>query len=141
MQAREIMSSDVACCTPETPLRQVALMMVEHDCGAIPVVRDGKDKRLVGIITDRDITCRTVAQGKNPLELTARDCLSSDLVWIEAEADVDDCVELMEQKQVRRIPVVDSGGSCCGIIAQADIARNELEDETLELVREVSQPV
>ena len=67
MQTKEIMTSDPACCGPETPLPEVARLMVERDCGEIPVLDE--NRRPVGVITDRDITCRTVAEGKNPLEL------------------------------------------------------------------------
>src|SRR5688500_19096728 len=70
MQVREIMTSDPACCTPDTNLQDVACMMIECDCGAIPVVDDLDSGRVIGMITDRDITCRTVAQRKNPLDLT-----------------------------------------------------------------------
>ena len=132
------MSKDPACCTRETSLQDVAILMVEHDCGEIPVV-DNKSKRPVGVVTDRDITCRTVALGKNPLELRARDCMSSPAVTATPETAVDDCLQLMEENQLRRVPVVDESGCCCGIVSQADIAARASKGEAGEMVKEVSR--
>jgi CBS domain-containing protein len=134
------MTETPACCGADTSLQQVARLMIEHDCGAIPVI-EGRDRaKPVGIITDRDITCRAVAMGKNPLELTARDCMSSPVCTIEPSADVNECCDSLEQNQVRRILVVDSDGCCCGIVSQADVARHASSRKTAEVVKEVSQP-
>jgi CBS domain-containing protein len=132
------MSTNPACCGPETSLQDVARMMVDHDCGEIPVV--DRDNRPVGVITDRDITCRTVAQGRNPLELHARDCMSSPVVTGTPDMDVDECCRKMEHHMIRRLPIVDAQGSCCGIVSQADIARSASARDTAELVRDVSAP-
>lgn len=140
MQVKEIMTKDVACCTPETGLRDVASLMVEHDCGAIPVVDDERSRRPVGVITDRDIACRTVAQGKNPLELTAGDCMTAECVTVSPDADVEDCCQVMEENQIRRVAVVDERGSCCGVVVQADIVEHVGRRETAEVVQEVSRP-
>jgi predicted transcriptional regulator len=77
---------------------------VEHDCGEIPVVDNMQSKRPVGVVTDRDITIRTVALGKNPLDLRARDCMSSPAVTVTPETSVEDCCNLMEENQLRRFP-------------------------------------
>lgn len=141
MRVRDIMTEQVACCTPETSLREVAQMMVDCNCGAIPVVADQQSKRLVGMITDRDIVCRAIAQGRNPQELSVRDCMSSeDIACVLPDSDVNECERLMEDYQVRRIPVVDENNCVCGIVAQADIARHAAKEETAEVVKEVSQP-
>lgn len=137
MQTQEIMTTDPACCSPDTPLPEVARLMVEHDCGEIPVV--DADKKPLGVVTDRDITCRTVAEGKNPLELTARDCMSSPVVTVTPETSVDDCCKVMEENQVRRVPVVDESGACCGMVSQADVAQRGSKEETAEVVKEVSR--
>jgi CBS domain-containing protein len=139
MKVKEIMSKDPACCTRETSLQDVAVLMVEHDCGEIPVVDSMQSKRPVGVITDRDITVRSVALGKNPLELRARDCMSSPAVTVSPESGVDECCRLMEENQLRRIPVVDQSGCCCGIVSQADIARHASEDDAGEVVKEISE--
>lgn len=138
MQTKDIMTESPACCGPDTPLSEVARMMVEHDCGEIPVVDEGK--KPVGVVTDRDITCRTVAEGQNPLELTARDCMSSPVVTVTPDTSVDDCCKAMEENQVRRVPVVDESGACCGMVSQADVAQRGSKDETADVVKEVSRP-
>ena len=139
MNVSEIMTKDPACCGPDTSLQEVAQLMVEHDCGCIPVV-DGEDSKIpVGMITDRDICCRVVAEGKNPLDLTAQDAMTSTVVSVTPETSLDECCKIMEDAQIRRIAVVDANGSCCGIVAQADIAANATSKETAEVVQEVSK--
>ena len=140
LQVKDVMTQDPICCTPETNLREVAHLMMEHDCGEIPVVDSEKTMNLVGVITDRDITCRTVALGKNPLEMTAGECMSSPSVNVTPETSLEECCKTMEVRLVRRIPVVDETGSCCGIVSQADIARNAPKEETGEVVKQISQP-
>jgi CBS domain-containing protein len=139
MKVSEVMTKDPACCTPETGLKEVARLMVEHDCGEIPVVDNMQSKRPVGVVTDRDITIRTVALGKNPLELRARDCMSSPAVTVTPETGFDDCCALMEDNQLRRVPVVDESGRCCGIVSQADVARHASKSDAGELVKDVSR--
>jgi CBS domain-containing protein len=136
---RNIMTKDPSCCSPDTGLQEVAHMMVEKDCGCIPIV-DSSTRAPIGIITDRDITCRVVANGKNPLNMTVRDCMTEDCVTISEDAEIKECLRLMEEHRIRRILVVDSLGKCCGIIAQADIARLGDKKKTAEVVQEVSQP-
>jgi CBS domain-containing protein len=128
MHVREIMSKDLACCTPDTTLPEVARLMVEHDCGAIPVVDDPKHKAPLGILTDRDIVCRAIAQGKDPCGMTAGDCMTAAVLAVHPDTDVQECERLMRQHQVRRVLVTDADGCCCGIIAQADIANCRPED-------------
>jgi CBS domain-containing protein len=140
MTVREVMTSDPACCQPETNLQEVARMMEENDCGCIPVVRDERSRELVGVVTDRDIAMRAVAQGKNPVEMTAEQVMSSPVATATPEESVEDCCATMEKQQVRRVPVVDASGGCCGMVAQADIARRSGEAEAGEVVREVSRP-
>lgn len=82
MQVKDVMTANPACCTAETNLREVAQLMVEHDCGEIPVVANKDTKKPVGVVTDRDIVCRTVAKGTNPLDLTAADCMSQPCVTV-----------------------------------------------------------
>ncbi|MCI0415772.1 CBS domain-containing protein [bacterium] len=137
---RHIMTKNPTCCTPQTPLQEVAKMMVQHDCGCIPVLDGSGSGTPVGTITDRDITCRTLAQGKNPLELAVQDCMTSDCVTIHEDAGLNECVELMEKKKIRRIVVVDSFGKCCGIVSQADIALTGDKKKTGEVVQKVSEP-
>lgn len=135
--ARDVMTRDPACCTPHSTLDQVAKLMVQNNCGEIPVV-DVNDQ-LIGVITDRDIVCRAVADGKNPMAHTVDTCMSQPVVTVWADASLDDVVSTMEKHQIRRVPVVDERGCCAGIISQADVARAEPLPEVGALVREVSR--
>ncbi len=139
MLVKEIMSTNPACCKAETSLQEVAKMMVTNDCGCIPVVENNAHNKLIGVITDRDITCRTVAEGKNPLELTAADVMTKKVFTVTPKTSVEDCLNLMETKQIRRVAVIDDAGNCCGIVAQADIAINIGNHKTAELVQKVSE--
>ena len=135
--ARDFMTSDPACCRPHTMLDQVAKMMVQYDCGEIPVL-DVTD-RPIGVVTDRDIVCRLVAEGKNPMAYPAETCMSESVVTVQADAPIREVVATMEQHQVRRVPVVDDRGCCIGIISQADVASVAPAGQVGELVREVSR--
>ena len=135
--AREIMTPTPAVCTPHTTLDEVAKLMRQNDCGEIPVVDSAE--RPIGVITDRDIVCRVVAEGKNPSAYTAEGCMSQPVVTVALDASVEDVITTMEKHRIRRVPVVDDQGACAGIIAQADVAWTERLNEVGELVREVSR--
>lgn len=135
--ARDVMTPNPACCSPNATLDEVAKLMVENDCGEIPVV-DTSD-RPIGVVTDRDIVCRAVAEGKNPTGHTVESVMSKPVVTVRADAPVDEVVATMERHQIRRVPVVDGGGCCTGIIAQADIASDAPSEKSAELLREVSR--
>jgi CBS domain-containing protein len=137
MKIQDIMTANPACCETDTGLGEVARLMVDNDCGEIPVLRGGKP---VGVITDRDITARAVAAGRNPLEMRAGDLMSSPVITVTPDTDVDECCETMEEHQIRRIPVVDDSGSCCGMVSQADIAKHASARKTAEVLKEVSRP-
>lgn len=138
-KARDIMTKDPAFCTPDTDLKSVAQMMCQHDCGEIPVVDSPESRKPIGVITDRDITCRTLGQGRDPFDLKASDCMSSPPVTVKEDASLDDCCRLLEEHQIRRIPVVDDSGRLCGIVAQADIALKAPPGRVQHVVRQVSQ--
>ena len=139
MNVRALMTPNPACCTPATTVREAARLMVEHDCGEIPVVRADDDRTLVGVITDRDIVCRVVAKGKDPAEMSVEHAMSTPVVTVTEDASLDDTLKTMELHQIRRVPVVDARGTICGIVSQADIAIGAPPQETAELVREVSR--
>lgn len=140
MKVRDIMTSDPACCTRDTRLEDVARMMVERDCGEIPVVSSARNPVPIGVITDRDIVTRAVATGRNPVDMTASEVMTAPVVTTTPEASLEDCARMFAENQVRRVPVVDSEGQCCGIVAQADLALAAPEKVTVEVVRVVSQP-
>jgi CBS domain-containing protein len=135
MKVSDVMTRNPACCTPATSLQEVAHQMLEHDCGAIPVCdADGKP---IGMVTDRDIVIRAVAKGQNPVELTAKDCMSAPAVTVHQDADLDQAIDALEDHALRRVVVVDDDGKVCGMVAQADIAEIS-EEEAGELVHAVS---
>lgn len=136
--ARDVMTPDPACCSPDTTLDQVAKMMAQNDCGEIPVI-DTSD-RPIGVVTDRDIVCRVVAEEKNPAAHTAESCMTEPVVSVRDSASIDEVVSTMEAHQIRRVIVTDDDGACVGIIAQADIAGSASPRSTSELVTEISKP-
>jgi CBS domain-containing protein len=134
--ARDVMTSDPACCSPDSTLDLVARMMVQNDCGEIPVV--DRSNRPIGVVTDRDIVCRSVAEGHNPAAHTAQSVMSQPVVTVRGDADLDAVIATMEKHRIRRVPVVDDDGCCAGIIAQADIATGSPTEKSAELVRTLS---
>ena len=134
--ARDVMTQDPACCLPGTTLDQVAKMMVENNCGEIPIV--DSSNRPIGVVTDRDIVCRVVAEGKNPTAYPAETCMTTPVVTVRGSASIDDVIATMETHQIRRVPVVDDDGACIGIVAQADIAI-EAPRKTGDMVSQISR--
>jgi CBS domain-containing protein len=142
MQVKDLMTAEPAFCTQHSSLVDVARMMRDYDCGAIPVVDDASvGKKLIGIITDRDIVVRGLAHGNGAAASSAGDCMSLVVATVSLDDSLEDCAQLMETHQIRRIPVVDYGGNCCGIVSQADLARNAQLRDIGRVVREVSLPL
>jgi CBS domain-containing protein len=135
--ARDVMTGNPACCTLRTTLDEVAKLMAANNCGEIPVV-DMADQ-IIGVVTDRDIVCRVVAEGKNPMAYTVDSCMSGPVITVRADAPLEDVVATMEQHQIRRVPVVDERGSCVGIISLADVSWTGAPRAVAQLVREVSR--
>lgn len=141
MTVQSVMTANPACCTPTSSLHQVAMLMRDNDCGQIPVI-DGHDSgRPVGVVTDRDIAIRVLAAGKNPLESSAGDCMSTPCVTVRHDTSLADCCALMESSKIRRVPVVDANGRVCGIVSLADVARCADAATTIDVVKEVSAAV
>jgi len=140
MQVKEVMTADPVCCTPDTPIPVVARMMVDNDCGEIPVIDDKASKLPIGVITDRDIVCRVVAKDINPQGTIAIDCMTKPCVTVTPDMSIEECCRILEDNQIRRVLVVDAGGSCCGIVALADVALQTKKNVAGEVVKEVSEP-
>lgn len=143
MQVKEIMSRDPQCCTPDDTLRNAARLMADHDCGCLPVVEETERKGVVGVITDRDITVRGVAKGKSP-DSKVNDVMSPSPSCCKADDDIEEVERIMTERQVRRVPVIDSDGRVVGIIAQADLARDNRaasDREVGRIVEKISEPV
>ena len=141
MKVKDVMSRNPTCCTADCSLESIARIMADRDCGAIPIVGDLATRFPLGIVTDRDIVLRAVACGRNPAMLMARDCMTAPPLTISEDADLKSCIELLEERQIRRIVVVDLAGRIVGIVAQADIATSASKRQAGELLREVSRSV
>ncbi len=140
MKVSELMTRRPSCATPEMVLSKVAKMMADENVGSVPVVESKDSGKIVGVVTDRDIVLRAVARAKNPLEMSAGDVMTKDVVTVHDQDDVQDVARLMEKHQVRRVPVVDENGKVCGIVAQADIALKASDKTTADVVQSVSKP-
>ena len=125
MKVREIMTTEVATAQPDSTLEEVASMMKAEDTGAIPVLDEDE---LVGIITDRDIVVRCIAEGRDATETNVEDILTEDLATIEPDADVEEAARLMSERQIRRLPVVEDG-VLVGVVSLGDIAIKEVDEE------------
>ncbi|HET6778023.1 MAG TPA: CBS domain-containing protein [Gemmatimonadales bacterium] len=142
MRVKQIMTPDPASCTPETSVGEAATLMRDNDCGSIPVVENTTSRRLVGTVTDRDLAIRVLADGKGP-DVLVREVMTPDPVTCVPEDEVEDLRQVMIERQVRRIPVVDTDGKLVGIVAQADIAREDgaaSDREVGRIVEAISEP-
>lgn len=141
MQAQDIMSADPVCVTPQTSMEDAARLMKDHDVGVLPVVSEEGSRRLVGVITDRDITVRHVAEGHSSSDCPVSEAMSENVKTCRTDTAVEDVMETMGREQVRRIPIVDERGSLVGMVSQADVvleARDEKKAE--EMVENISKP-
>ena len=140
MKAQDIMARNPSVVTPETRLSEAAKMMKTEDVGILPVVESKGSKKLVGVITDRDIAIRHVAEGHTG-DCPVREAMTEGVRTAKAHDDVDDVMELMGKEQVRRIPITDDRGDLLGIVSQADIVRKAKSDDKAEAtVEKISQP-
>jgi len=133
---KDAMTADVKTAGPSQSLTDVARLMKQEDVGSVPVV-DGE--RLVGVVTDRDIVVRGIADGSDPHAIKAGDIASRDVVTVRPDDDLDAALRLMAQHQVRRLPVVDDG-QLVGVVAQADVAHEAKEKDVGHVVEEISRP-
>lgn len=121
MKAQELMTKDPACCTAEDTVQHAAKLMAEHDCGCIPVVDDTEARHLVGVVTDRDLACRGLAHGHGGAT-KVREVMSAEPSCCAPDDDLEQVEQIMAERQVRRVPVIDEQDCCVGMIAQADLA-------------------
>lgn len=133
-----VMTANPCCCQPDTPLQAVAQMMVDSDCGMIPVV-DG-DGKAVGAVTDRDIVVRIVASGKETGKHCASDAMTSPVATVSCSTSLYDATCMMEAEKIRRVIVVDDADKVAGVVALADLALAGKDDATAHVVKEVSEP-
>ncbi len=133
---RDAMTGNPRVIGRDSTVVEAAKMMREEDVGVVPIV-DGD--KLVGTLTDRDIAIRVVAEGKDPNTTKAEEVASREIVTIDPQQDLDEALRLMARHQVRRLPVVEEDGKLVGIVAQADIAKHATDEQTGELVEEISK--
>ncbi|HWE21315.1 MAG TPA: CBS domain-containing protein [Hyphomicrobiaceae bacterium] len=134
MMVKDVMHKGAEWVAPQTPVSDVARKMRDLDIGAIPV---GENDRLIGMVTDRDIACRAVANGKDPGKVTARDVMSKGIFYCNDTEDLEDALRIMEQKQVRRLPVINDKKRMVGMLALGDVAdaaSHELSGEVIAAV-------
>jgi CBS domain-containing protein len=135
MKVKDAMHKGVEWVAPETPLSEIASKMRELDIGAIPV---GENDRLVGMITDRDIACRAVANGKDCSKLKARDVMTKGIVYCSDSEELDDALRIMEQKKIRRLPVINGNKRMVGMLSLGDIAHAASHELSGEVIAAVS---
>jgi len=133
-----VMTANPTCCKLDTPLQQVAQMMIDNDCGMIPVVDN--DGRPVGSVTDRDIAVRIVARGKEAAGASAADAMTSPIQSVASDTSLYDATCVMEAHKIRRLMVVDGDGKLAGIAAIADLSLAGKDEATAQVVKQVSKP-
>jgi CBS domain-containing protein len=141
MKVREVMSSNPVCCLPTDMAQKVAQILCDHNIGSVPVVEDQQSRKLIGMITDRDLCCLVVAQGLDPKSTSIEGFVSLDPVTCRDGENLEKCERAMQEHQIRRIPVVDGEGCCIGIVSQADLALKDKPERVSKTVAEISKPV
>lgn len=145
MKARDLMTPEPARVTPSDSLQRVSQLMAEHDCGCIPVVTAADQRSVVGVVTDRDIALRAVAEGR-PATTLVGEIMTPNPDCVTPDDDLERVEKLMSDRQIRRVVVVDDSGDCIGIIAQADLARaakrksDPTPKEMVDVLEKISQP-
>lgn len=141
MKANEIMTAEPVCVTPDTPIQEAARLMKDQNVGMLPVVQAEGSKQLIGVITDRDIALRHVAEGHTSTDCPVSEAMTEHVTTANPNSDVDDVMEIMGKEQVRRIPIVDERGELVGVVAQADVVLHAKDDKKAErTIEEISQP-
>ena len=140
MLVKDVMSKNLYCCVPSDTVQAAAKTMRAEGVGALPVVSDATNRKLEGIVTDRDLCCSVVAGARLAETTRIADVMTRNPVTCVAENTLEDCEELMEKHQVRRLPVTDGQGRCIGVLAQADIALHGPAGRVAKMVAEISKP-
>jgi len=139
MKVREVMTSDPVCCVPADTAQKVARTLRDENVGSLPVVDGQQSKKLVGMITDRDLCCGVLADGLDPKGTTIERFISADIVTCSDGENLEKCERSMQEHQVRRIPIVDADGRCIGIVSQADLALKDRPENVYKTVAEISK--
>jgi CBS domain-containing protein len=140
MKVRDAMTPEPVCCLTTDSAQKVAGILCKQGVGSIPVVTDHESRKLIGIITDRDLCCSVVANGLNPQSTPIEKFISQNPVACREGESLDNCQRLMQERKVRRIPIVDGDGRVIGIVSQADLALKDRPENVAKTVAEVSKP-
>jgi len=140
MRVKDVMTQHPVCCRTSDSAQSVARALRGEDVGCLPVIADGDSRRLVGIITDRDLCCNIIAEGLDPATTAIEIVMKRNPVSCRAEQSLDACEKLMQIHQVRRVPVLDRQGCCVGMVSQADLASVEQAEKVHRTVAEISKP-
>ncbi|CAN5259221.1 CBS domain-containing protein [soil metagenome] len=141
MKANEIMTAEPVCVTPDTPIQEAARLMKDQNVGMLPVVQAEGSRQLIGVITDRDIALRHVAEGHTSGDCPVSEAMTEHVTTANPNSDVNDVMDIMGKEQVRRIPIVDERGDVVGVVAQADVVLHAKDDKKAErTIEEISQP-
>lgn len=139
MKVRDIMTQHPVCCHVEETVQSVAKLLRDADVGCVPVIANDNSGRLQGVITDRDLCCRIVAEGLDVTSTSIRTFIKQDPITCLGEQSLDSCERLMQVHQIRRIVVIDADGRCIGIVSQADLVRCELPEKVHRTIAEISK--
>ena len=134
MKVKDAMHKGAEWVAPSTTVIELARLMAKHDIGAIPI---GDNDKLIGMVTDRDIVCRGIADGHDIAKLTAREVMSAKMIWCRDDDDLDDASRIMEAKQIRRLPVIDKNKRMVGMLSLGDLShagKSKLSGEVLQAV-------
>jgi CBS domain-containing protein len=139
-KCNEVMTKNLVCCLPNDSVAKAAGLMKSENIGSIPVIENEQTQKLVGIVTDRDLALKIVAEERDPKSTKVEAVMTHKVVTCRADDDLQKALDAMAEHQLRRIPVVDNDNKILGIIAQADVAtRADQPEKTAEMVKEISQ--
>ena len=139
MKVRDIMTADPICCVLTDTAQRVAQMLRDNNIGCAPIVEDQQSRKLVGIITDRDLCCSVIADGLDPKTTTVVNLMTSQPVSCRDGDNLEKCERAMQEHKIRRMPVVDGEGCCIGIVSQADLALRCKPEEVSKTIAEISK--
>jgi CBS domain-containing protein len=139
MKINEVMSRNPVCCLPSDSAQRVARIMCDQNVGAVPVVMDQDSRKLVGMITDRDLCCSVIADGLDPKSTSIEKFMTLNPVTCRDAENIENCERLMQEHQIRRMPIVDGNDRVIGIVAQADLALKEKPERVSKTVAEISK--
>jgi len=139
-KCREVMTGDPVCCVPTDTVARIAKLMKTENIGSVPICEDRHGKKLLGIVTDRDLALQVVAENRDASSTKAQDVMTRVPLTCRADDNLQTALDAMEKHQVRRIPVVDDDRRLIGMISQADVAvRSDQPEKTAEVVEEISR--